>query len=299
MDLLVEALELVLDLLRELDEVDVRPAAGGTGHERETALAKAERLQDVDPDLDFLGRVRGERDADRVADALREQRPEPDRRLDGPHARRPRLGHAEVERVLDLIGEHSVGLDHHDRVGRLQRDLHLGVVAVLEDPDVAERRLDHALGRGPAVLGEQVLLERAPVDTDPDRDLALLGQVHDFLHERRAADVAGVEPEAVHPLLERDQRELVVEMDVRDERDPDLALDLAEFLRRLAHRHRAADDVAAGRLERPDLEQRRLDVAGVGLRHRLHRDRRVTAHLQLAEPDLRRLSSGCHRGTPI
>src|SRR5207253_8087159 len=109
-DLLVEALELVLDLLRELDEVDVRPAAGGTGHERETALAQAERLQDVDPDRDLLGRVRGERHADRVADALREQGPEPDRRLDGPHARRPRLGHAEVERVLDLVGEHSVGL---------------------------------------------------------------------------------------------------------------------------------------------------------------------------------------------
>src|SRR2546427_8377922 len=82
----------------------------------------------------------------------------------------------------------------------------------------------------------------------------------------------------------------------------DLALDLAEFLGRLAHRHCAAHDLAAGGLQRPDLQERRLDVPRVGLRHRLYGDRGVAAHLELAERDRSRLAPCDHglvRGRPI
>src|SRR6476619_4192919 len=49
----------------------------------EPARLEVERLQDLDADLDLLDRRRGQRDPDRVADALAEQRPEGDRGLDG------------------------------------------------------------------------------------------------------------------------------------------------------------------------------------------------------------------------
>jgi hypothetical protein len=153
---------------------------------------------------------------------------------------------------------------------------------------VAQRRFHHALRRRPAVPLQQVLLERSRVHADPDRDAALLGEADDLEHELLAADVAGVQAQPVHPLLEGDQRQLVVEVDVRDERNADLALDLAQLLRGLAHRHRAADDLATGGFQRPDLEERGLDVARVGLRHRLHGDGRAAAHLHVAELDLPR-----------
>ena len=283
MDLLVQAAELVLDFLCELDQVDVGASARGTRHEREAALPEPERFQDIDPDPHFLGRIGRERDADRVADALGQERAEPDRRLDRADAGRARFRDAEVERVLDLVGEHPVRLDHHARVGRLQRNLHLRIVAVLEDVDMAERGLDHALRRRAVVLREQVLLEGARVDPDPDRDPLVLREVHNLLDELLAADVTRVQAKPVHPLLEGDQRKLVVEVDVGHERDPDLPPDLAELLGGLPDGHRAPDDVAARRLERPDLEQRRLDVARVGLGHRLHRDRRAAAHLDVAQ----------------
>src|SRR4030095_7222993 len=293
-DLLVEPLELVLDLLRELHQVDVGPAAGRTRDEGQAALAQPERFQDVDPDPHLFGRVRGERHADRVADALREKRTEPDRGLDRADSRRAGLGDAEVERVVDLVGEHAVGLDHHQGIGSLQRDLHLRIVQVFEDPDVPQGGLDHALGRGPVVPGQEIFLERAAVDADADGDPLVLGDVDDLLDEMLAADVPGVQPQAIHTLLERDEGELVVEVNIGDQRDPDLPLDLAELLGGLADRHRAPYDVAARRLERPDLEERRLHVARVGLGHRLHGDRRFAADLDSAQLDLSRLSPCDH-----
>src|SRR6267142_661601 len=293
-DLLVQSLELVLDLLRELDQVDVGPAAGGTRDEGQAALSEAERLQDVDPDAHFFGRIRGERHADRVADSFREQGAEPDRGLDRADARRPGLGHAEVERVVDLVGKHAVGLDHHQGIGGLQRDLHLRIIQVFQDLDVTERGLDHALGGGPVVPGQEVLLERAAVDADPDGDPLVLGDVDDLLDESLAADVPGIQTQAVHALLERDEGQLVIEVDVGDQRDPDLPLDLAELLGGLADGNRAAHDVAARGLERPDLEQRRVHVACVGLGHGLHGDRRVSADLDPAHLDLSRLSPCDH-----
>src|SRR5207245_8803729 len=89
-------------------------------------------------------------------------------------------------------------------------------------------------------------------------------------------------------LLERDQRQLVIEMDGRDERDPYLPFDLAELLGGFLDRHRAADDVASGRLEGPDLEQGCLDVTRVGLGHGLHGDRGAAADREAAQLDLPR-----------
>ena len=69
----------LVHLLGQSEHVDLGPAARRAGHEVEPALAQAERLQDPGPDLDLLDGVVGQRDADRVADALGQQRADPDR----------------------------------------------------------------------------------------------------------------------------------------------------------------------------------------------------------------------------
>ena len=100
------------------------------------------------------------------------------------------------------------------------------------------------------------------------------------------ADVAGVEAQAVDALLDGDQRQFVIEMDVGDQRDANFFLDLAELLGRFAHRHGTADDFAAGRFQGPDLLHRGAHVAGVGLGHRLDRDRRIAADFHIAQLNL-------------
>ena len=127
------------------------------------------------PTLTSSDRRGGQRDADGVADALGQQRPEGDGRLDRALEGGPGLGDAEVQRVVALRGEQLVGADHDHRVVVLDRDLDVAEVVLLEQRALPQRRLDQRLGGGLAVLGQQPLVERAGVDADPDRDAGVLG----------------------------------------------------------------------------------------------------------------------------
>jgi hypothetical protein len=69
-------------LVGERVDVDLRATAGRAADDLQAALLEVERLEDRQADLDLLDRRRAQRDADRVADALGQQRAEGDRRLD-------------------------------------------------------------------------------------------------------------------------------------------------------------------------------------------------------------------------
>jgi 1-hydroxy-2-methyl-2-(E)-butenyl 4-diphosphate synthase len=72
----------LLDTLGELLHADVVTAAARARDHHRAALAQAERLQDLERGLDLLDRVRRQRDAQRVADAVHEQRARADGALD-------------------------------------------------------------------------------------------------------------------------------------------------------------------------------------------------------------------------
>jgi len=92
----------ILDDPREILDADVVPPAGRAGDHHGTALAQAERLQDLPCDLDLLDGIGREGDANRVADPIHEQRAHDDRRLDGPSKWGSGLSNTKVERVRDL-----------------------------------------------------------------------------------------------------------------------------------------------------------------------------------------------------
>src|SRR5581483_2524416 len=242
----------LFDFLRERDEIDVGASARRARDEGHAVLAQPERFQNLQPDAHLLDRIGRQRDADSVSDALGEQRADADGGFDRADSRRPRLGDSQMKRVIDLSGEHAVCLDHHERIGGLERNFNFRIVQIFENVDVAQRAFDHAFGGRTVIFLQQVFFEGAGVDADADRDFALGGELHDFFDAPALAYVARIETEAVDALLKCDERELVVEMYVGDERNADAAFDLAELLGRFAHRDGDAHDVAAGRLERPD-----------------------------------------------
>ena len=184
------------------------------------------------------------------------------------------------------VGEHPVGADHRRHVRRLDRDLEVAVVELLEDLDLLERLHDERLGRVLARELLEVLRQRAGVGADPHRDARALRRLDDLLGLVRAADVAGVDPHRRDAGVDRLERERGVEMDVRDHRDRRQADDQRQRLRVLELRHRDADDLAARRRERGDLRRRRLDVVRLRERHRLDDDRRAAADRDAADPDL-------------
>ena len=156
--------------------------------------------------------LRGQRDPDRVADALAQQEREPGGRGDDPLHPHPGLGQAEMERVVAARREQAVDVD---QVGDA-RDLGRQDDPVVTEPGRlgqlgrAHRRFDHRLDHhvagvarlggarvGVHELGQQGLVERAPVDPDPDRLVVLDRDPDDRLEVlvvALRADVAGVDP---------------------------------------------------------------------------------------------------------
>ena len=104
-----------------------------------------------------------------------------------------------------------------------------------------------------------------------------LASLRDELDVLGLADVAGVEPQRLHARFHRRERELVLEVDVGDDRHRRAGHDLRQALGRVLLVARAAHDVAAGGGERVDLRERAVDVGGLRGGHRLHRDRRAAA----------------------
>ena len=154
-----------------------------------------------------------------------------------------------MDRVLPRGGELSVGHDVGPHISRLQRDLDVAgtVIEVLEDLAVSQRHLDHPVCCPlPVVAVDAVLLaqalvhlfgQRPGVDADAKWDLAFLGRVHHLDHLLAVGEVAGVEAQAMHARLDRQERQRVVVMDVRDHRQWRSLDDLLERLRRLSVGH--------------------------------------------------------------
>ena len=113
-----------------------------------------------------------------------------------------------------------------------------------------------------------------PMRIGSPRSLASRGDELDVLG---LADVAGVEAQRLHAGFHRAERELVLEVDVGDDRHRRTGHDLREAFGGFLFVARAAHDVATGGRECVDLRERAVDVGGLRGGHRLDRDRRVAA----------------------
>src|SRR5207253_10801885 len=131
------------------------PPAAGAGDEVEGAAADAEGLQDGLGGLDLLDGVGRERDAQGVADALRQQGADADGGLHQSGGGRAGLGHPQVQGVGGGGGQQAVGGDHLGDVLVLDRDLDVREALVLQDRHLGQGGLHQGLGGGAAVAGEQ------------------------------------------------------------------------------------------------------------------------------------------------
>src|SRR6185295_216363 len=258
--------EALLCDLRERDEVDVRAAARRAGDEGEALIAKPEGLQHVESGGHFHDRVLRERHADGVTDALIEKDAHAGGRTDRAGNERARLRDAEVQRIGHGLREATVRRDHRRDVERLDADDDVVEVEVLEDPDLAEREVDHAL-RLVAYVARLTVADRAVVHADADRGSLDLRPLHHLAHAVLVVDVPRIETELVHLRVKGHERELVVEVDVRDDRENAAADDLFEGLAGTLVRHRNAGDLAADLLKSLDLADRRVDVVREGGAH--------------------------------
>ena len=285
-DLALQPLKPLLDLLRERDEVDLRAAARRARDEAYALAAQPGRLQNGDAGAHLLHGVGRERDADRIADALGQQRADTDGRADDAVVGRAGLRDADVQRIGKPLGREPVGRDRQRHGRALHRQGDVVKIIPVQQVNVPLRTLDERLRRRVAVLFEQTLFQAAAVDADADGDAALpagLGHLADIV---RLADVAGVDADLVHARLRRCERKAVVKVDVGHDRDGRGVHDLGQGIRRGLIRHGKADDLAPGVMQPGNLLDGRARVRGVRVAHGLHRDRGAAADGNGADMDL-------------
>ena len=230
----------------------------------------------------FVLRGLGQRYADRVADAVAEQRPDTYGALDTPLDAAAGLGDAQVDRIVHILGIHRrdqqpVSGDHDARVARLHRHDDLVESVRLADTQELHGRDDHALRRI-SPLVEDTFGERPVVDADAQGD-APLAAAGDQLLQLPAirAVIARVDAHLVD-ILRGNGGHLGQEVDVgHDGRiealvaqaadDAGKVLALAPPLCRKAH------DLSPGAVDPFDLRHAGFGIVGVGVGHRLHGDR--------------------------
>src|SRR3972149_6401815 len=191
-----------LYLLGDLHAVELETAARRARYNRRAALPYIEGLQYLPAGPDFVDRVARERDAHGIAQALGEEHAEAHGGFYAAGKDRARLGDAYVEGVIDLLGEQPVALYRERHARCLEGYLYVREVHVLEDGDVSHRALHERGGRGGALLGGVVLLERASVHAYPYRHGPLLRGLYDLPDPADVPYVAGVYPQAVDPALQ-------------------------------------------------------------------------------------------------
>ena len=151
-------------------------------------------------------------------------------------------------------------------------------------------------GVGVHQLGQELLVERAPVDADPDRLVVVDRDLDDRLEVlvvALGADVARVDPvlgERRGHLRVLDQQLVAVVVEVADDRhvdaEPaDLAHHLRDGRRGLLGVDGDPDELGAGVGEPGDLDRGRVGVGGVRVRHRLDDDRMGAADEHAADVD--------------
>ena len=192
-----------------------------------------------------------------------------------------------------------------------------------------QRRLHHRLASDRAYVGglgelrvlvhqvgEQFLVERAPVGADAHR-LAVLERLLDDGAELAVlllleADIAGIDAVLVERLGAGRMvgEQLMADiMEIADDRrgDPHLEkpfLDVGDRRRRLVAVDGDAHDLGARPRQRRHLADGAVDIGGVGVGHRLHHDRRAAAHGHGADLDgggvvpRPRCGDVVHRGSP-
>src|SRR5699024_10476179 len=266
------ALQPALHLVGDLGAGVLGAAAGGAGDDLGPRHREAHRPQDVEAGLHFLFGVGGQGHPDGVPEALQQQPAAAHARLEQAHLVGARLGDPHMEGVVGDRRQLAVGLHHPGHVGALDGDDDVVKVELFQQADVVEGAFHHGLGHRRAVLGQDVLFQAAAVDPDADGDAPRPAGPHHLFDPVVAADVAGVDPDLVHPDRRAGQCRTVIKMDVRYD----------GYIYRLLDRLDAGgvggggaghtQDLAAGGRAPPGLLHIALDVLHRDVEHGLHRD---------------------------
>ena len=224
----LDVLKPLFQNLDGLDHVKALARAGGAGNDLHATGAKAQRLQNLEPDFHLFHRVSRKRHTDRIANAEPQKAAQTNGRFHSSGNQPPRLGDAQMDRGIGDGGELLVGSGRHEDVRGFHADLKLVKVVVLQKLDVIEPGFHHRIRARLAIFVQEVLFQRPGIYPDADGAAVIFRGLHHLGHALSVADVAGVDPQTGSASLGGFNRALIVEMDVGHDRHRAFAANLAQ-----------------------------------------------------------------------
>ena len=149
-------------------------------------------------------------------------------------------------------------------------------------PHKALARHHELLGLRKLVALGDILLERAGVDADANRTARGTRSIDHRVNLGPIADIAGIDAQFGGTGLDGADGELIVKVNIGDNRHRRLGTDGTEALERGLGGYAHAHDIAARLRKRTHLCKRCLGIGGIGAGHGLNHDRRAAADLHAA-----------------
>ena len=285
------------DFLGDGNQVDLAAGTRGARDDLGTTTTQSQRLQNSPGNRRLLDRIGRERDAHGVTDALGQQNAKTHGALDGALQLGTCLGHTKMKRnVGNLTRQRAIGIERRLHAMGLGRKHNVSKATVLKVPDEALARHHELFGlRKVFALGD-VLLKRTGIDANTNRTTRCTRGVDYRVDLGPIADIAGIDAQLGSTGLNGANGELMVKVDVRDNRHRRLGADSAKTHERGLGRYTHAHDITAGLSQRAHLRKRRLGIGGIGAGHGLNHDRRAATDLHVAHVHRARQLAGQRMG---
>ncbi len=197
-----------------------------------------------------------------------------------------RLGDPQMQRLFDLLRQQAIRLHRQEHIRSFNTDFEIREVQAVEDFDMAQSGFHQRLRRRLTVFFLDILLQRAGVHADPNRDIVIARAIHNGTNTIFTANIARIDAQTVNPVLSHFQRDAVIEVDIGHQRYRHLLLDQFKGFRRIHGRYRNPYDIRPDALQRADLRHCRIHIGGTGVGHRLHGDRRITTNRYITHENL-------------
>ena len=269
--------------LGDRNQVNLAAGARGARDNLGTTATQAQRLQNSQGDRRLLDRIGRERDAHGVTDTLRQQDTKAHRALDSALQLGTRLGYAQVKRnVGNLARQGSISIERRLHAMGLSRKHNVRKAAVFKMLDETLARHHELFGLREVVALGDILLKRTGIDADTNRTARGARSIDHRVDLGPIADIAGIDAQLGGTGLNGTNGELMVKVDIGDNRHRRLGTDGAETLKRGLGGHAHAHDIAASLRQRAHLRKRCLGISGIGAGHGLDHHRRAATDLHAA-----------------
>ena len=283
LDGLFIALQALFHFLGNFNARILCAAAGGAADHLGACHRKAGGAQDIVSGLHLTLGVIGQRNTQRIANALQQHTADAHAGFDQAHAIGSGFGNAHMQRIIALLAQQPVRFHHAGHIAAFDGDHDLIKIVFFQKRHMIHGAFHQCLGHGCAVFFQNMLFQTARIHTNANGHAVQAAGIGHGLYTVVTANVAGVDADLIHARFHTGQRRLIVKMDIRHNGNIHGVFQRRDQAGILGGGHGNAQDLAACRRHTLCLLHIALHILYRHIQHGLHCNGMVAANGQIAD----------------